>query len=69
MPVGGVEELVHERSLVVPKPRTGGGGFHVIRGGSYEDGAVWIRSASRDTTSLARPAWIGFRCAADGDRD
>ena len=28
-------------------------------------GAVWIRSASRDTTSLARPAGIGFRCAAD----
>ncbi len=48
-----------------PKPRTGGGGFHVIRGGSYEDGAVWIRSASRDTTSLPRPAWVGFRCAAD----
>jgi sulfatase modifying factor 1 len=50
---------------VDPKPRTGGGGFHVIRGGSYEDGAVWIRSTSRDTTSLSRPAWIGFRCAAD----
>jgi sulfatase modifying factor 1 len=52
-------------SEVDPKPRTGGGGFHVIRGGSYEDGAVWIRSAARDTTSLPRPAWVGFRCAAD----
>jgi sulfatase modifying factor 1 len=51
-------------SEVDPKPRTGGGGFHVIRGGSYEDGAVWIRSTSRDTTSLPRPAWVGFRCAA-----
>jgi sulfatase modifying factor 1 len=49
---------------VDPRPKTGTGGFHVIRGGSYEDGAVWIRSASRDTTSLPRPAWVGFRCAA-----
>jgi formylglycine-generating enzyme len=52
-------------SEVDPKPRTGGGGFHVVRGGSYQDGAVWIRSASRDTTSLPRPAWVGFRCAAE----
>ena len=51
-------------SAVDPKPKTGAGGFHVVRGGSYEDGAVWIRAASRDTTSLPRPAWVGFRCAA-----
>jgi formylglycine-generating enzyme required for sulfatase activity len=50
---------------VDPKPRTGGGGFHVIRGGSYEDGAVWIRASARDTTPLPRSAWVGFRCAAD----
>ncbi len=50
---------------VDPKPKTGSGGFHVVRGGSYEDGAVWIRATSRDTTSLPRPAWVGFRCAAD----
>ncbi|HEX4448271.1 MAG TPA: formylglycine-generating enzyme family protein, partial [Polyangiaceae bacterium] len=49
---------------VDPRPKTGTGGFHVVRGGSYEDGAVWIRSAARDTTSLPRPAWVGFRCAA-----
>jgi sulfatase modifying factor 1 len=50
---------------VDPKPKTGSGGLHVIRGGSYEDGGAWIRSTSRDTTSLPRPAWVGFRCAAD----
>ena len=41
------------------------GGFHVIRGGSWSDGAPWMRAASRGVTSLARAAWIGFRCAAD----
>ena len=50
---------------VDPRPKTGAGGFHVIRGGSYEDGAAWIRSASRDTTSLPRPAKVGFRCVAE----
>ncbi len=41
-----------------------GGGFHVARGGSYVDGAMWLRNASRDTTPLPRPPWVGFRCAA-----
>lgn len=49
---------------VNPPPKTTGG-FHVIRGGSYEDAAMWLRSASRDTTPMPRPASVGFRCAAD----
>jgi formylglycine-generating enzyme required for sulfatase activity len=50
---------------VDPKPKSGGGIFHVVRGGSYADGAMWLRSAARDTTSSARSPWVGFRCAAD----
>jgi formylglycine-generating enzyme required for sulfatase activity len=48
-----------------PKPKTTGGGFHVVRGGSYQDAAMWLRGSARDTTSLPRPAWVGFRCVAD----
>jgi formylglycine-generating enzyme required for sulfatase activity len=48
-----------------PKPVVAGGGTHVIRGGSYADAPMWLRSAARDTTSLARSALVGFRCAAD----
>jgi formylglycine-generating enzyme required for sulfatase activity len=50
---------------VDPKPRTSGGGFHVVRGGSYEVAPMWLRAAARDTTSLRRPASVGFRCASD----
>jgi formylglycine-generating enzyme required for sulfatase activity len=48
-----------------PKPVSAGGGFHVARGGSYVDGAMWLRGASRDSTSGQRSPWVGFRCAAD----
>ncbi|HEX3343013.1 MAG TPA: SUMF1/EgtB/PvdO family nonheme iron enzyme [Polyangiaceae bacterium] len=54
-------------AVVDPAPKTGGGangGFHVVRGGSYEDGAMWLRAAARDTTPMPRPTWVGFRCAA-----
>jgi|HubBroStandDraft_1064217.scaffolds.fasta_scaffold111825_2 sulfatase modifying factor 1 len=40
------------------------GGPHVVRGGSFEDAPMWLRSAARDTTLWAR-AGVGFRCAAD----
>jgi formylglycine-generating enzyme len=50
---------------VDPAPKTSGGGFHVVRGGSYESSAMWLRAAARDWTSLPRPAAVGFRCAAD----
>jgi formylglycine-generating enzyme required for sulfatase activity len=48
-----------------PPPNTRGGGTHVVRCGSYEDGAMWLRNAARDTTTLPRPPSVGFRCAAD----
>lgn len=38
---------------------------HVIRGGSYEDGAAWMRSASRHVLSITRASSVGFRCAYD----
>ena len=50
-----------------PPPKTVGGasgGFHVVRGGSYDDGATWLRAAARQTTPLLRPPWVGLRCAA-----
>ena len=50
---------------VDPPPKAAGGGLHVIRGGSYVDGALWLRSAARDSTASQRTAWIGFRCAAN----
>jgi sulfatase modifying factor 1 len=50
-----------------PANKNGGatGGFHVVRGGSYDEGAMWLRAAARDTTTIPRPAHVGFRCAAD----
>ena len=48
-----------------PKAKTTGGGFHIVRGGSYVDGAMWQRSTARADTSLPRPPAVGFRCAAD----
>jgi len=50
--------------VVNPQPKTTGA-LHIVRGGSFEDPPLWLRGAARDTTSLERPAWIGFRCAAD----
>jgi formylglycine-generating enzyme required for sulfatase activity len=50
---------------VNPRPKTAGGGNHVVRGGSYRDAPMWLRGAARDTTSLPRPAKVGFRCVAD----
>ena len=50
---------------VDPPPRTTGGGLHVVRGGSYVDAPMWLRSAARDTVLVSRSPWVGFRCAAD----
>jgi formylglycine-generating enzyme required for sulfatase activity len=49
-------------SVVNPRGPSSGV-FHVVRGGSYTDGAAWMRTTSRTTTNLARSASIGFRCA------
>lgn len=37
---------------------------HVIRGGSYRDGAHWMRAAARRASTLAERE-VGFRCAAE----
>ncbi len=39
------------------------GAFHVVRGGSYLDGAAWLRGASR-SPALGPSPTVGFRCAA-----
>jgi len=48
---------------VLNPPPTAGGGFHVVRGGSFEDPPVKLRGAARDATALPRSASVGFRCA------
>ncbi len=50
--------------VVDPRPKASGA-LHIVRGGSFRDSPMWLRTAARDTTSLARPAWVGFRCAGD----
>lgn len=44
-------------------PKTGSA--HVVRGGSYLDGAAWMRAAQRGTVLLPRSSAVGFRCAKD----
>jgi formylglycine-generating enzyme len=39
------------------------GAWHVVRGGSFLDGATRVRAAARSYTILARSPAIGFRCA------
>jgi formylglycine-generating enzyme len=48
-----------------PKPNAAGGGFHVVRGGSFRDAPMWLRTAARKYSTEPRPYWVGFRCAAD----
>jgi formylglycine-generating enzyme required for sulfatase activity len=61
----GYAERQPDNPEVNPRPRTAGGGLHVVRGGSYEDPPAALRSAARDTTSQSRLPTVGFRCAAD----
>jgi sulfatase modifying factor 1 len=46
-----------------PKGPTFGALGHVIRGGSYRDGAHWLRAASRRASMFVERE-VGFRCAA-----
>ena len=46
-------------------PATNSGLGHVVRGGSYLDGAAWMRGAWRTFAVLQRPREVGFRCARD----
>jgi formylglycine-generating enzyme required for sulfatase activity len=57
-----------------PKPRRGAGGYHIARGGSFLDAPMWLRTAARGdgpegAAFFARPAAIGFRCAADAQSE
>ena len=51
-------------SAVNPKGPTTGA-YHVARGGSWGDGAAWLRSAARSVSSAHRSPQIGVRCAYD----
>jgi formylglycine-generating enzyme required for sulfatase activity len=48
---------------VNPKGPSFGALGHVIRGGSYRDGAHWLRAAARRASTFAERE-VGFRCAA-----
>lgn len=39
------------------------GSFHVVRGGSFTDGAAWMRARGREALSARRSYSVGFRCA------
>jgi formylglycine-generating enzyme required for sulfatase activity len=65
MDVGGQPVGYGEEAVTNPPPKSAGSGFHVVRGGSYRDAPMWLRSAARDTTASSRPPKVGFRCAAD----
>ena len=41
------------------------GVYHVVRGGSYEEGAAGMRGASRRSVNTAFAPTVGFRCASD----
>jgi formylglycine-generating enzyme required for sulfatase activity len=59
LPVGYGDEAV-----IDPPAHVTGGGPHIVRGGSYQDPAVWLRSSARTYDLLPRPPWVGFRCVA-----
>lgn len=42
-----------------------GGPTHVVRGGSYKEGAAWQRAAARGPARVPRASDVGFRCAYD----
>lgn len=39
------------------------GSFHVVRGGSFTDGAAWLRGRAREAITSRRSYSVGFRCA------
>jgi formylglycine-generating enzyme len=58
----GYPETPLGKPLVNPKgPQTGMG--HVIRGGSFAEGAAWVRGAARGKMNASRAPTVGFRCA------
>ena len=74
---GNVSEWVHDffdldpdhfgysgKAVRNPKGPPSGRG-HVIRGGSYRDGAHWLRAAARRFMPTTSSREVGFRCAYD----
>ncbi len=58
----GYPETRRGQPLVNPRgPQTGIG--HVIRGGSFAEGAAWVRGAARGKMGASRAPTVGFRCA------
>ncbi len=51
-------------SMFNPKPGIGGG-RPISRGGSYLEGATWVRNASRGRYHGTRSSTVGIRCAYD----
>lgn len=52
----------HRGAVTNPKGPPFGALGHVIRGGSYRDGAHWMRAAARRASTFAERE-VGFRCA------
>jgi sulfatase modifying factor 1 len=61
----GRPEGYREDPVTDPPAHTTGGGPHVVRGGSYQDAPMWVRSTARDYEVLKRAPWVGFRCVAE----
>lgn len=58
----GYPETPPGKPLLNPQgPQTGVG--HVIRGGSFAEGAAWVRGAARGKMAASRAPTVGFRCA------
>lgn len=61
----GVPQGYREDAVVDPPANTQGGGPHVVRGGSYRDPPMFLRSMARDWDVLQQAPWVGFRCVAE----
>jgi sulfatase modifying factor 1 len=60
----GVPEGYREEAQIDPPAQTSGGGPHIVRGGSYRDAPMWLRSTARTYEVLQQAPWVGFRCVA-----
>jgi sulfatase modifying factor 1 len=60
-----VPQGYREEAVVDPPANTLGGGPHIVRGGSYRDPPMFLRSTARDWDVLQQAPWVGFRCVAE----
>ena len=58
----GYPDTPPSQPLVNPTGPTSGLG-HVVRGGSFGEGAAWVRGAARGKMGASRSPTVGFRCA------